>query len=254
MEYLTCISIPTPDVEFYGRAVGDMVRKGARVQADGKVKGHFPYVTNYITINGKTEGHYFPAWVNIPGKSCEIVRCSDGTSATGTMGEEPGDNFVVILMDDNKEFDIKVDGKKICHLDFSEAILEEKREEKKMNVSFFDTGICGVPITGHVGSVNKDSKAEQSAAVFEAAMPVGTRLVNVIAVASEDMAGATKVTVGDGNTENAYANELEVTAGQAAVEEGSYKAVSSGTVKVKVDAEITAGSVDIFATVLRLEV
>lgn len=68
------------------------------------------------------------------------------------------------------------------------------------------------------------------------------------------MAGATKVTVGDGNTENAYANELAVTAGQAAVEEGSYKAVSSGTVKVKVDAAITAGSVDIFATVLRLEV
>ena len=130
MEYLTCISIPTPDVEFYGRAVGDMVRKGARVQADGKVRGHFPYVTDYITINGKTEGHYFPAWVNIPGKTCEIVHCSDGSSATGTMGEEPGDNFVVILMDDNKEFDIKVDGKKICHLDFSEVVLEEKKEEK----------------------------------------------------------------------------------------------------------------------------
>ena len=249
---MTCITIPAPDVELYGRPVRDMVRKGARVQENGIVKGKFPYVTGYISINGKTEGHYFPAWVNIPGKKLEIVRCSDGTSGVGTMGEEPGDNFVVILMDDNKEFDIKVDGKTICHLDFSEAVLEEK-EDKKMNVNFFDTGVCGLPITGHIGSVNKDSKAS-TAVTFEKAMPVGTKLVNVIAVASEDMAGATKVTVGDGNTENAYADGLDVTAGNVAVKDAGYKGVTSGTVKIKVDTDITAGSIDVYATVIRLEV
>ena len=85
-------------------------------------------------------------------------------------------------------------------------------------------------------------------------MPTGTKLVNVITVASEDMIGATKVTVGDGNTEDAYAHELEVTAGQVAVKDTKYKNVLSGTVKIKVDNEITAGSIDVYATVIRLEV
>ena len=246
MEYLTCISIPTPDVEFYGRPVGDLVRKGARIQADGKVKGVFPYVTGYIEVNGKTEGHYFPARVNVPGKELEIVRCSDGTSGKGN------DDFVVILMDDNKEFDIKVDGKKICHLDFSEAILEEKKGDKKMNADFFNPGACGIQISGCIGSLNKDNAKGDGAVTFEKAIPAGTKLVNVITVSSDDMKGATKVTVGSGAKEDAYASEATATAGKAVVTEADYVDVTSGTVTLKADQAITEGTVDVFATIIRL--
>lgn len=246
MEYLTCITIPTPEVEFYGRPVGDMVRKGARIQADGKVKGVFPYVTDYIEVNGKTEGHYFPARVNVPGKELEIVRCSDGTSGKGN------DDFVVILMDDNKEFDIKVDGRLICHLDFTEAILEEKKGEKKMNAEFFNPGACGIQISGCIGSLNKENAKDTEAITFEKAIPAGTKLVNIITVASADMAGATKVTVGSGAKEDAYASEATVTAGKTVVTDAKYVDVTSGTIKLKVDEAITKGTVDVFATIIRL--
>ena len=254
MEYMTRISIPAQDEEFYGMPAGNLMYRGARVQADGKVKGSFKYVKDYITINGKTAGHYFAAWVNVPGSKLEIVRCSDGTSGVGTMGEEPGDNFVVILMDDNKEFDIKVDDRTICHLDFTEAVLEDKKEEKKMNVDFFDTGTCGIALTGHIGTVNKDSKADEKAVVFEKALPVGTKLVSVLAIPTEDMKGATKVTVGSGSTEDAYAKDVALTAGKAVVSDAGYKDITSGTVQIKVDAAISAGAVDVFATVIRLDV
>ncbi len=252
MEYLTCVSIPTPDVEFYGRPVGDMVRKGARIQSDGIVKGRFPYINGYISINGKTSGHYFPAWINVPGHKCEIVRCSDGSSVEGTLDAGPDDNYIVILMDDNKEFDIKVDGKLICHLDFSEAILEEKREDKGMNVNFFDEGICGVAISGHIGSLNKDS-AENSV-VVKKAMPTGVKLINIIAVASSDMKGATKVSVGDGANSTSYVSDIEVNAGGTVVKDTALKDVTSGTVTIKADQAITAGSIDVFATIVRLSV
>lgn len=254
MEYLTCISIPTPDVEFYGKPVGEMVRKCARVQENGIVKGRFPYVSDYIEVNGKTEGHYFPAWVNVPGHECEIVRCSDGTSAKGTLDAGPEDNFVVILMDDNKEFDIKVDGKLICHLDFSEAILEDKKGEDKMNADFFNPGACGIMISGHIGSLNKENAKSAEAITFEKAIPAGTKLVNIITVASADMKGATKVTVGNGAKEDAYAKDAAVTAGKTTVTESDYVDVTAGTIKLKPDEAVTEGTIDVFATIIRLAV
>ncbi len=254
MEYMTCLTIPTPDVEFYGKPVGELVRKGARIQADGKVKGHFPYVASYISVNDKTEGHYFPAWVNVKGNECEIVRCSDGTSAKGTLNAGPGDNFIVILMDDHKEYDIKVDGKFICHLDFSEAILEEKKGDTKMNAQFFDPGVCGLPITGHICRLNKENAKDTTAVTVEKALPAGTKLVNIITVASDDLAGGTSVTVGSGAAEDAYASEAKVTKGKTEVTDGKYVNVTSGTAKIKVGAGITEGTVDVFATVIRLTV
>lgn len=255
MEYLTCISIPTPDVEFYGRPVGDLVCKGARLQADGIVKGRFPYVSGYTGFSnddGATEGHYFPARVNVTGKTLEIVRCKDGKTFTGDMSK--GDDFVVIRIDDNKEYDIKVDGRKICHLDFSEAVLEDKKGANKMNVDFFDPGVCGIPLTGHIGSLNKDNAKDTNAITFEKAIPTGTKLVNIITVSSADMAGAATVTVGNSAQEDVYSSECTATAGKTVVTDAKYADVTSGTIKLKVDTAVSAGTIDVFATVIRLAV
>ena len=121
-----------------------------------------------------------------------------------------------------------------------------------MNVPFFDAGVCGIPMTGHVGSINKDSGAESAAVVFDAAIPVGTKLVNVIAIPSEDLDGGTTISVGDGVTETAYVDGETLTAGKAAVKDQGLKDVTSEKVGVKVSAAITAGSVDVFATIIRL--
>ena len=123
-----------------------------------------------------------------------------------------------------------------------------------MNVDFFDTGTCGIALTGHIGTVNKDSKADEKAVVFEKALPVGAKLVSVLAIPTEDMKGATKVTVGSGSTEDAYAKDVALTAGKAVVSDAGYKDITSGTVQIKVDAAISAGAVDVFATVIRLDV
>ena len=123
-----------------------------------------------------------------------------------------------------------------------------------MFTDFFDEGICGIPQVAHLGTINKDSKEATKGFALEKQLPAGFLLMNVIAVASADMAGASNVTVGDATTEDAYGSALEVSKGKSKVNDLGLTAPKSAIVKVKTDAAISAGSIDIFATAIRLSV
>ena len=124
-----------------------------------------------------------------------------------------------------------------------------------MKANFYDPGVCGLMTTGYIGSLNKDTKQQTEGVVFENALPVGTRLVYLLAISSDDMTGATKLTAGDGGEqEDVYAKDLDVAQGAGNAGHPALPLIKEGTIKVKVDSEVTEGSIDIYATVIRLEV
>ena len=120
-----------------------------------------------------------------------------------------------------------------------------------MNVNFFDPGACGLLVTGHIGTLDKDSETEVT---FEKALPVGTRMVYLIAIASDDMEGAATITAGDGATENLYADGSGIEKGKGKVATPDLPLIANDQIKVKLDNKITKGTVKLYATVIRLEV
>ena len=52
MEYMTGIKIPEQDVVLYGLPVSAMVRRGMRMQLDGKAKGLLHHVPEYPGFSG----------------------------------------------------------------------------------------------------------------------------------------------------------------------------------------------------------
>lgn len=253
MEYLKTISIPAHNVVLYGKAVGEMVERGMRVRQDGTVKGKFHHVTGYRGFNSanpaEQEGCYFPFLLNETGEKMDFIK--NGKPRKTGLDFEPYNVFRVTAED---TFEVKVDGKTVAKFDFSQATFEEKKGERKMKVDFFDPGVCGLMVTGHIGTLTKDTKGATEGVVFENALPVGTRMVYLAAICSDDLEGGTSVTAGDGTTEDIYAKEHAIEKGKGGAAHPDLPLITSGTVKVKLGAEITKGTVDIYATVIRLEV
>lgn len=252
MEYLTSIRIPRPNETFFGVPAGVFIRQGARVQIDGKVKARLHHVTDFKQFSGNVEqqsGYYFPFIVTEPGKKMELI-----TNGKVQWTDVDFDPKIILRVKPGSTFELKVDGRTVARLDFSQARFDEPKGDSKMNVPFFDTGVCGINITGHIGTLNKDSKADEAAVVFDGALPIGARLVNLTVIPSADVEGGASVTVGDGVNKKAYADAAAITAGEVAVEDTKLKELTSGKVTVKLGAALTAGTVDIFATIIRLAV
>ena len=253
MEYLKTISIPAHNVALYGKAVGDMVERGMRVREDGTVKGKFHYVNGYYGFNKskpeEQEGYYFPFLLNVTGEKMDFIK--NGKPGKTGLDFEPYNVFRVTAED---TFEVKVDGKTVASFDFSQAVFEQKKGEHKMFTDFFDTGVCGIPQTAHVGTITKDTEQATDGVVLDKEIPAGFRLVNIVAFASSDEAGATTVTIGDGTTDNAYVDGGSVTKGKGLTTDLALATPVDGKVKVKVDSAVTTGSIDIFVTAVKLGV
>lgn len=253
MEYLRSISIPAHNVVLYGRAVGDMVERGMRVRQDGTVKGKLHYVTNYYGFNkgdpAEQEGYYFPFLLTETGEKMDFIK--NGIPRKTGLDFEPYNVFRVTAGD---TFEVRVDGQTVARFDFSQATFEEKKGESKMKVDFFDPGVCGLMVSGHIGTITKDTKKQTEGITFENALPVGARMVYLVAICSSDLEGGTTITAGDGATDNLYANAHAITQGKGGAAHPDLPLIKSGTVTVKLGANVTAGTIDLYATVIRLEV
>lgn len=249
MEYLRTISIPAHNVVLCGRPVGDMVERGMRVREDGTVKGKFHHMTRYIGYSStpeEQEGYYLPLILNTPGEKLDIVK--NGVTIRDGIEFDP---YIVLRVTAEDTFEIKVDGKTIASLNFSQAVFQEKKGENDMNVNFFDPGACGLLVTGYIGTMDKDSETEVT---FEKALPVGARMVYLIAIPSDDMEGAGTVSAGDGATENLYADGHVIEKGKGGAAHPALPLIANDQIKVKLDSKITKGTVKLYATVIRLEV
>lgn len=251
MEYLTSIKIPAQDEVLYGLPVSAMVRRGIRVQLDGKVKGRLHHVTGYVGFSAKkTSGYYFPFYITNAGEKMTFLkngeqRYSGNFEAYNVLKVEPG-----------QRWEIQVDGQTIAVFDFSQARFDEPKGDNDMKASFFEPGACGLMTTGYIGTFDKEShKDSQTTGVtFKNALPVGTRMVYLVAICSDDMAGAKTVTAGDGATENIYANAHAVTKGKGGAAHPDLPLIKTGDITIKVDTAVSAGKIDFYATVVRLEV
>ena len=248
MEYFTSIKIPAQDVVLYGLPVSAMVQNGMRVQKDGKVKGrlfHVPLYAGFSKDTALQSGYFFPFHITNAGEDMDFLKNGE-QRYTGKF-----EDYNVLKVEPGQRWDILVDGQKIAVFDFSEAKFDEPKGESKMNVDFFDPGICGIAMTGHIGTLKKD---DENVVVFDKALPVGTKLINLIAVASSDMTGPTDVSVGDGTTEEAYGKAESIAKGKTVVVDGGFKDIAAERVGLKPDSKLTAGSIDVYATVIRLKV
>ncbi len=252
MEYMMYIKVPSHNEFLYGLTAGDMVLQGMRVQADGKVKGLFHYVSKYLGFSGKKdeqEGYYFPFRLLINGKTMTFIK--NGITIRDNI---PFEEYNVFRVTPKDIFEIKVDGKFFARLDFSEARYEPKRGDVPMNVAFYDTGICGIPITGFIGKIDKGSKADKEAVELVNSLPYGTRLVNVTTIVSEDFEGSATLDLGNIKSGTAYASALALKAGEATVTDTKLAEITADKVTAKLSAAITAGTVNVFATIIRLTV
>lgn len=124
-----------------------------------------------------------------------------------------------------------------------------------MKANFYNPGACGLMQAGYIGTLGKNTQQQTEGVVFENALPVGTRLVYLLAICSDDMTGPTTITAGDGGEkEDVYAKTHAITQGEGSAATPPLPLIKNGTVKVKVDAAVTEGTVDIYAVVIRLEV
>ena len=250
MEYLTSIKIPAQDKVLYGLPVSAMVRRGIRVQLDGKVKGRLFHVTGYTGFSKvEASGDYFPFFIVNAGKKMTFLkngeqRFSGNFEAYNVLKVEPG-----------QVWEIQVDGQTIAVFDFSQARFDEPKGESSMKASFFEPGACGLMTSGYIGTFDKNTQNQTDGVTFENALPVGARMVYLVAICSDDMTGATKITAGDGGAnEDIYAKDHAITKGKGGAAHPDLPLIKSGTIKVKVDQNVTEGKIDIYATVVRLEV
>lgn len=122
-----------------------------------------------------------------------------------------------------------------------------------MKCGFFDTGVCGIMTTGYIGTIDSKTEEATSGVTFENALPVGTRVVYLAAICSDDMEGATNITAGTADQEDLYASAHAISKGKGGAAHPDLPLVKDGTIKAKVDSAVTTGTVDIYATVIRLE-
>lgn len=252
MEYFTSIKIPEQDKVLYGLPVSAMVQSGMRVQTDGKVKGHLHYVTGYTGFDKTlTSGYFFPFFIPNQGQKMAFYKNGE------LRGEERNfEAYNVFKVEPDQTWEVKVDEKTIASFDFSEAIFEQPKGESDMKASFFEPGACGLMTTGYIGTFDKESyKDKQTSGVtFKNALPVGTRMVYLVAICSDDMEGANTVTAGDGTTNNIYADAHTVEKNKGGAAHPDLPLIKTGDITIKVDSAVSKGKIDFYATVVRLEV
>ena len=252
MEYLTSIKIPSRNETFFGTPARTFIQQGMRVQADGKVKGLFYYVTGYERFGGPTvqNGYYFPFIIAGTGEKMELI--INGKTQWADVDFDPK---IILRIKPDTIAELKVDGRTVARLDFSQAKYEAPKGESKMKANFFDPGICGLMTSGYIGTFDKNTKSQTEGVTFENALPVGARMVYLIAICSDDMTGAATVTAGDGGSkEDVYAKAHAIKQGEGGASHPAMPIIKDGTIKIKVDSAVTEGTIDFYATVIRLEV
>ena len=118
------MTIPAAGQSLYGKSVGDMIGNDVKVEASGKVRGTFHYVTGYTGFNeGNAEeqkGYYFPFTLTKKGTKMTIKK--NGEETKKDIAWE-ADN--VLRVTDTDTFEIIVDGESVVKFTFAEAIFEK---------------------------------------------------------------------------------------------------------------------------------
>ncbi len=251
MEYPTTIRIPAQDETFYGRRAGELIYPGAFVRGDGIVKARLHYTEWPELFNDPNmkDGYYFPFWITVPGKKQEVFKNGE------SKGKAANDGFVVLRVDATQKWEVKLDGESIVKLDFSKCLYDEKGDNAPMFTSF-DTGLCGIEQTAYIGSLDKESSTEK--VTFERTVPDGFMLTGVILVPSSDFKENEehKIKVGNSTKPDAYVSEedVTVTAGKPVRKDLVLVSPSDNTITATAGGAITEGHVDIYVSVIRLQV
>lgn len=255
MEYYTSISVCPQKLEVLGMPVEKMIAGGMRLQYNGKVKGKFHYVKGYTGFSKSAEnqdGYFLPIVINTKGEKLTIFKNGEQAKENPELAK---DNQLVMKVTPAVVYELKVDGQSIAVLDFSEAVFEEEKEENKMNVTFFDPGSCGVYTTGHIAHLDKNTKTADAPLVLENVFPKGAYLIDFIVKSSDDMAGPSTIGIGINEKDPKEYGSATATQGQIVkTEVEGFKQAIGSTVRVKADSDVTEGTVDVFATIIRLEV
>lgn len=250
MEYITGIKIPEQDKVLYGLPVSALVRSGMRIQADGKVKGHLHHVSEYTGFDKTLKtGYYFPFLITNPGKKMEFYKNGESRG-----GERDFEAYNVFKVEAGQTWTVKVDGETIANIDFSETVFEQPKGGNDMKASFFEPGACGLMTTGYIGTFDKETQNQTEGVTFKGVLPVGARMVCLVAICSDDMEGATTITAGDGAKADIYANKHAVAKGKGGAAHPDLPLIKNGDITIKAEAQVSAGKIDFYATVIRLEV
>lgn len=251
MEYITGIKIPEQDVVLYGLPVSAMVRRGMRMQLDGKAKGLLHHVPEYPGFSGTKSlqsGYYFPFFIANAGKKMTFRK--NGEKRYDGNFEE----YNVLKVEPGQRWEILVDGETIANIDFSETVFEQPKGGNDMKASFFEPGACGLMTTGYIGTFDKETQNQTEGVTFKGVLPVGARMVYLVAICSDDMGGATTITAGDGAKADIYANKHAVAKGKGGAAHPDLPLIKNGDITIKAEAQVSAGKIDFYATVIRLEV
>lgn len=255
MEYYTSISVCPQKSEVLGMPVEKMVGGGMRLQYNGKVKGRFHYVKGYSGFSKSAEnqdGYFLPIIINTKGEKLTIFKNGEQAKENPDLKK---DSQLVMKVTPSVVYELKVDGRSIATLDFSDAVFEEEKEENKMNVTFFDPGSCGVYTTGVIAHLDKNTKTADAPLEIKDILPKGAYLINFLTKSSDDMAGPSSIGIGIDEKDPKEYGTATATQGQIVETkvEGFKQAIGS-TIRVKADTDVTEGTVDVFATIIRLEV
>lgn len=255
MEYFTSISVLPQKEERYGLAVEDMIAPGMRLQYDGVVKGRFHYVPLYEGFSKSKEnqsGYYLPLKINKTGEKLTIFKNGEKAKEVEGFGQDP---YLVIKVEPGQIWSLNIDGREIASLDLGEAVFEEEKKERAMTVDFYDLANCGLTSVGTIAHFDKNVKAAETPIEIKTAIPKGTRLKKFITISSDDMEGPSSVGIGIHGTDPKEYGTATITQGQIVdTEVEGYKKVLGKTVCFKLDSDVTAGTVDVLAEVIRLEV
>lgn len=252
MDMAKGIQIAPQNYVTLNRPARDFVSRDMYIRADGLVRGHFHYAVGFTDFSkddpALQQGYYLPLLITAPGKKMTVIK-NDGEKTK----EFTDDKELVLKVVPGQTWQINLDGKPLIRLDLREAVFE-KKGAAKMNASFFDPGTCGLMVTGHIGTVYKDSKAHETAVEFENALPVGSRLIYIGAIPSTDAAGGTSFSVGTSGDDTSYVSSENLSGTTPVVATVPFPLIATPKVSIKLGAELTAGSIDFYATVIRLEV
>lgn len=257
MEYNTRFKVCGQGESTYGRPVRDMICQGARIQADGKVKARFRYVTGFAGFSSapeEQEGWYFPLHIVNPGEKITVKK--NGAVTKNNIKFDPD---WTLRVENGEVFEFIVDGESIGTLDFSEAIFEEKKGDERMYTKLFDEGVCGVAQYVIIGEISAENLTEaQKGITYKNAIPKGFRLIHGYTLPSTDFAGAdAKIDVGYPGDDTYYVNQLKLEDYKAKGAGGEYpynlREVPSADVTAKVTGNITAGKVELAVEIVKLE-
>jgi phi13 family phage major tail protein len=113
------LKVMPADTFVLGKRADELVGNDVRVLGDGTVMGTIKYVDDYVDFSGDPDeqsGHYFPFILNKKGTRMTLIGAQEREMAW--------DPEIVLKVDNNKTFTIKVDGEIVAKLKFNNATLE----------------------------------------------------------------------------------------------------------------------------------